>query len=209
MKTLIITIGLFLPIISFSQDKKQLQDSLKHGEYGTPIGWHIKRGDTLRLGVGSMPDHKYAFIYRSPVNAMKMLAAFSGSTTGVHETSDDNYNRVYLTSNQAKQAIVKEIFIYGTKRGGYTMMARVGVGDMANYWIELDNAIEASEILAPGQYALHQKNNNIQTSASNTTIINQAPTDKFDKLKKLKDLLDSGAINQSEFDEQKKKLLAE
>jgi len=26
-------------------------------------------------------------------------------------------------------------------------MAKIGVGDMANYWVELDNAVQSSEIL--------------------------------------------------------------
>jgi hypothetical protein len=208
MNKLLLTILLVLPILSFAQDnKKQLEDSLKKGRYGTPIGWRIKEGDTLRLGIGSMPDHKFAFIYRSPVNAMKILAASFGGTTGVHETSDDNYNKVYLGSDQARQAIVKSIFINGTKRGGYTMMAKVGIGDLSNYWIELDNAIQASEILAPGAFGIKQKNNNIQNNTA-TTIINQATApDKFDQLKKLKGLLDAGAITQTEYDDQKKKLL--
>jgi hypothetical protein len=205
-RTLLLVLSL-LPLIALSQEKKQLQDSLKDDSYGTQLGWRIKRGDTLRLGVGSMPDHKFAFIYRSPINAWKMLAESTGNRTGVHETSDDGYNKVYLRSDQARQTIVKSIFINGTKRGGYTVMAKVGVGDMANYWIELDNAIQASEILAPGQLAVKQKNNNIAQGQYPTTIINQAPPDNLDKLKKLKGLLDAGAITQSEYDEQKKKLL--
>lgn len=203
MKKLLLIALLIAPAIAFSQDKKQLQDSIKNDSYGTSLGWRIKKGDTLRLGVGSMPDHKFAFIYRSPINALKLLGG-----SGNHETSDDSYNKVYLRSDQAKQAIVKSVFINGTKRGGYTVMAKVGVGDMSNYWIELDNAVQTSEILAPGQLSIKQKNNNI-AQASGNTVINQAPADKLDKLKKLKALLDAGAITQAEYDEQKKKLLDE
>jgi hypothetical protein len=43
---------------------------------------------------------------------------------------------------------------------------------------------------------LYRPNNNQQVVA-----------DKFDQLKKLKGLLDNGAITQAEFDEQKKKIL--
>jgi hypothetical protein len=202
MKKILLLVILAMPAIVYSQDKKQLQDSIKNDSYGTNIGWRIKKGDTLRLGIGSMPNHMYAFIYRSPVNAMKVLAAFGNSSTGVHETSDDSYNKVYLRSDQAKQTIVKSVFVNGTKRGGYTVMARVGVGDMANYWIELDNAIQSSEILAPGQLALKQKNNNIAQPLQVVSTLSVA-----DELKKLKALLDDGTLSKEEYDAQKKKLL--
>jgi hypothetical protein len=202
MKKYLILIAMALPLLSLAQTKKDLQDSIKDG-YRTSLGWRIHERDTLKLGIGGMPNHMYAFIYRSPVNALKLLS--SSNNSGYHETSDDGYNKVYLKSDQAKQAIVKSIFIQGTKRGGYSVMAKVGVGDMSNYWIELDNAVQASEIVAPGTLGLKQKNNNIASATTQTAVV----SDKFDQLKKLKDLLDSGAISKDEYAEQKKKLLAQ
>ncbi|MGZ3902001.1 MAG: SHOCT domain-containing protein [Bacteroidia bacterium] len=46
-------------------------------------------------------------------------------------------------------------------------------------------------------------------TANNQTAVSQPTGDKFDELKKLKALLDSGAITKTEYDEQKKKLLAQ
>ncbi|MGZ3820985.1 MAG: SHOCT domain-containing protein, partial [Mucilaginibacter sp.] len=71
-----------------------------------------------------------------------------------------------------------------------------GGGNITNYTLTIDDAIQACEVVPCA--------NNTPT----TTVIQQSD-DKFDKLKKLKALLDSGAISQSEYNEQKKKLLSE
>ncbi|HMG08763.1 MAG TPA: hypothetical protein VK625_20950 [Flavitalea sp.] len=44
---------LIAPAIAFSQEKKQLQDSIKDDSYGTLMGWRIKKGDRSRQHAGS------------------------------------------------------------------------------------------------------------------------------------------------------------
>ena len=185
MKELLILL-LCMPMVAVCQNKKALEEKIKKDGYSSSIGWEIKKGDTLQLGGGSMPNNKYAFIYRSPVNVLEILSYISGSYNGVRKTNEEGYRKGYLIFNQANQAIVKNIFVKATKPAGYTAMARVGGADMLNYWIELDNAVESGEILAPGGYRARQRSNNIQTTA--IIVQNRTPADTFDKLKKLKEL---------------------
>ncbi|QNK62924.1 hypothetical protein H7F33_20715 [Pedobacter sp. PAMC26386] len=105
-----------MSIIAFGQTKKEMQEKIKDG-YETSIGWKINEGDALQLGKGTMPNHNFAHVYKSPNNALKMLGGNSG-----HETSSDSYARVNLTPNQAKVMIIKGFFLEGSKRGGYTVM---------------------------------------------------------------------------------------
>ncbi len=66
----------------------------------------------------------------------------------------------------------------------------VGGGNISNYMLQIEQAIQTCEVIPC-------------TAQNNTNIV----PDKFDQLKKLKALFDSGAITQAEYDEQKKKLL--
>ncbi len=167
------------PGMSASEIKKLLNDG-----YTLASGWTIKEGDTLRLGSGTMPDKRYAFIYQSPLN-------FFASTSG------DNSGKNYLASNGARNAIVKEFITYGTKKSGFTIIAKVGVGELSNYWIEIDNAVGAGELSAPAQYLAFYKKGNAQIAST------------ADELKKWKDLLDAGAIKKEEYEAQKKKLIGQ
>lgn len=166
------------PGMSASEIKKIIDDG-----YTLSSGWTIKVGDTLQLGSGTMPDKRYAFIYQSPLN---VFASVSG----------DNSGKNYLGSNAARNAIVKDLISYGTKRSGFTIIAKVGVGDISNYWIEIDNAIGSSEVNPPMQYSAYYKKGG-----------NGSATSVADELKKWKDLLDSGAITKEEYEAQKKKIL--
>lgn len=132
----IIPILIFLPffagaqapdVIAYGASASQVKALLEDG-YTMQSGWTVKPGDTLRLGKGSMPNKSFAFIYES-------LVALTSST-----------DKVYLNSGQARVAIVKDIFPYGTKKGGFTIIAKVGIGSLSNYWIEIDNAVESKEI---------------------------------------------------------------
>jgi hypothetical protein len=79
----------------------------------------------------------------------------------------------------------------------------VGAGDIVNYWIELDQAIEAGEIVVPEPYAakldINKKNAPV--------VIQQNSVSVADEIKKLKSLFDSGVLTKEEYETQKKKLL--
>jgi len=67
----------------------------------------------------------------------------------------------------------------------------VGGGNLTNYTLYIDDAIQTCEVRPCEALDAQQ----------------QPVADKFDQLKKLKGLLDSGAITQAENDAEKKKLL--
>lgn len=159
--------------------------------YVTTVGYTVKAGDELILGKGTLPNKFFAFIYQSPMGFYS-------------ETTIDASNRKSLTSNFAgKKVKIKRLQSYGTKRTGYNVVAVVGAGDIVNYWVELDQAIEAGEIIVPEPYAskldINKKNAPI--------VIQQGSVSIADEIKKLKDLYDSGVLTKEEYESQKKKLL--
>lgn len=157
-------------------------NDLRNG-YETSTGWVIKIGDTLQLGRGTMPSKAFAFIYDSP-----------GGVSGVY--SNDEAKKKYMPSSFAdRRVIVKNMGTFGTKRSGFTLAAIVGTGGLTRYLIEVENAVEANEIVPPAQFR------------RTTNQVNAAPVSVADELLKLKQLLDAGALTQDEFNQQKKKLL--
>lgn len=80
------------------------------------------------------------------------------------------------------------------RRGAEVVIFTVGGGTLSNYNLFIEDALATCEIT---------------DCVKQGTVVVQAspPTDNLDKLKKLKGLLDGGAITQSEYDVQKKKLL--
>ncbi len=103
--------------------------------FKTQSGHLVKVGDALTIGKGSMPDKKYAFIYQSQTAVMS-------------KTSEDGSTKAYLNSSaRGRKANVKAFMSSGMRKGEYSIFAVVGVGEPVNYWIELDNAIDAGEII--------------------------------------------------------------
>ena len=175
----------FIPVFSTAQTPdtirygakaSEVNDQLKDG-YTLAGGWTIQKGDTIVLGSGTMPDHSFTYIYKSPASMLT-----------------DAFNKQNLKEKDARTVRVKDIFPYGTKQGGFTIIAKVKVGETINYWIEIDKAYSSNEIIAPNAIPRKPLQNNSTYSAA-------------DELKKWKDLLDSGAITKEEYEAQKKKIL--
>ena len=169
----------------------ELTTHVQANGYVTNVGFTIKAGDELTLGKGTLPNKFFAFIYQSP------MGYFS-------ETTFDGSNRKSLTSGFAgKKVKVKRLQSYGTKRTGYNVVAIVGAGDIVNYWIELDQAIEAGEIIVPEPYA-----SKLDINKKNAPVVIQQNTASIaDEIKKLKELYDSGVLTKEEYESGKKKLL--
>jgi len=76
-------------------------------------------------------------------------------------------------------------------KGAEKVMFTVGGGNIVNYSLDIESAISSCEV----------KDCNNQSSS----VITE--TDKYDKLKKLKQLLDDGTLTNEEYELEKKKLL--
>jgi hypothetical protein len=112
----------------------KLRAYLKEHGLKASTGQLVKVGDTLIVGKGTLPDKRFAFIFESA----------AGFGTG---TSFDGSNKAYLKSGAVgRKAIVKAFMTSGMRKGEYTIWTVVGVGEIANYYIELDNALDAGEI---------------------------------------------------------------
>jgi len=113
----------------------KLRGYLKENGFKTQKGAVVHVGDELKIGAGSRMDKRFEFIYQSP----------QGIASG---SSYDGEIKAYLTSNaRGRKARVKSFMTSGMKRGQFSIYTVVGVGELDNYWIELDNAIEAGEII--------------------------------------------------------------
>ena len=170
----------------------ELTTYVQKNGYVTNSGFTVKAGDELILGKGTLPNKFFAFIYQSPVGYFT-------------ETSLDASNRKSLISTFAgKKVKVKRLQSYGTRRTGFNVVAVVGAGDIVNYWIELDQAIEAGEIIVPEPYA-----SKLDINKKNAPLVIQQNTVSVaDEIKKLKELYDSGVLTKEEYESEKKKLLA-
>ena len=148
------------------------------------IIYHI--GDTVKLGRGSSPSGTFMYLQMGGWGAALSYSSNSGP-------NQLNIGRGYANT----AVIVKKIKTYKIK-GIVKYYFTVGGGNITNYILTIDDAIQACEVV-PCQ----------DSQQATTTIIQPQPEDNLDKLKKLKALLDSGAITQAEYDSQKKKLLGE
>lgn len=193
---LVLLVFFCAPILCYSQvtkvelekmkPKVALKEVAKIG-YRLDNGWVWKTGDTVYFGKGTLPAKHFAFVYESETSWYNVLG-------GPKSGNDAMNDRISLKSNEAKRAVIKKITLTGTEKGGYTAIAVVGLGGAANYWIEIDNAVESGEVIAPEQYAVNDP-------------AEPAPPSKTDQLKELKRLLDDGTLTQKEFDAEKKKIL--
>lgn len=157
--------------------KVEIEQYLIRDGFVSKTGWVLKEGEEITLGNGTMPNKYFAFIYETPGYQY-----------------DDKRDRLTSLFN-GKKAKVKSLLVKGSKRTGYQVIARVGVGNLVNYWVELDNAIEAGEVMIPEPYA----------SRLNTPVTGSFSV--ADEIRKFKVLMDEGILTKEEFETQKKKLL--
>ena len=173
---------------SFAQDSttrvfKTLNDAyafIKKNKYKTSAGWVISRGDELKLIKGSMPDKTFAFISRNP---------------DIYTTSQYNAPKLPNTFN-GRSAQVAQFLVAGSSKSGYYITATLKVGEMWRYVLDIENAIEAGEIEVPAEFAKKTP----PVTGTNTVSL-------ADELKKLKELLDNGALTKEEYELAKKKVL--
>ena len=165
MKYTIITFTLI-----FSLALSTLANAQKLTEYKASNGVTYKPGDFVELGMGSGHNGSFVFI------TMGGWAAANGNVSGIG--SGYAHGRVDIKKIKAYKQKGKEV-IYFT----------VGGGNISNYNLKIEAAIEACEVL-PCE-------NEKEVSVDNS----------YDELIKLKSLLDQGIITQEEFDREKAEIL--
>lgn len=145
-------------------------------------GIKYKVGDTVKLGLGSAPSGDFRYL---EMGGWYQLVAYE-SNGG---SSQFNANKGYAGFN----AIVKDIKTRRLKGATKTIFT-VGVGNITNYYLSIEEAILSCEVLPCKD-----------RSATVQHINNVSPADELLKFKKL---LDEGIITEQEFKEQKTKLLS-
>ncbi len=145
----------------------------------TVHGIDIKEGDTLHLGYGTLPNGGFKFI-EQPSNAL----------TGAPE-------RILGPSFSNLILVVKHFKAFENRKAGTKLYAVASPRQGAlNVAVDLLLAVDAGEVTGVNDLSFPKKSVGQPTTSS-----------VADELLKLKQLLDTGAITQDEFDTQKKKLL--
>lgn len=147
-------------------------------EYTASNGVTYHLKDTVHLGRGSAPNGTFLYLQMGGWGAVLNYDANAGP------------NQLNIGRGYANTAVIikkiNETKIKGVTKGYFT----VGGGNITNYLLYIEDAIQTCEVVPC-------------TANGNQPVV----ADKFDQLKKLKALLDNGAITRAEYDEQKKKLL--
>jgi len=171
-----------LPILILIACTVHAQDSiyLRNDTLHTTSGFKIYPGQELTLGTGTMPNGDFRYITIS--TASFYYIANKGHGGGISSLSRKNINQ---------HVTVFKIDTRGSEKKGYLYYPIINIGSN-RYQVDSDGAIATGEIVVPNEFKS-------KPAASQSDV--------YDKLKKLKELLDSGAITQEEYDAQKKKLL--
>jgi hypothetical protein len=169
-----------LPLFCAAQDElpRVLKDTLF-----TTSGFRMVAGTDIKLGTGTLPNGDFKYV---------SISASSWANISDPSMSKSGIGRRY----NGHLVHVKKFRKDGNKRRGYVFYAIVGGGNIVNYDIDVESAIASGELVVPDEFRP-------KTTTPAATAVSPA-----DELKKLKDLLDSGAITKDEYDSTKKKILA-
>lgn len=137
-----------------------------------------------------MNDGDFKFIR---TNASSLFNYYS--TTGYQGLV--NQANSFRRSNSGLTFKVKKIMTRGTKKNGYVYYAKIGQG-LINYEMDVENAIKFGEIIVPDGFLPKAKNQVLELKES-----------KYDKLKKIKELVDSGVLSEEEFQKEKERIMSE
>jgi hypothetical protein len=168
---------LLLPTLSFAQ---VLGLGKRLNQYQASNGKTYRVGDTIKLAQGSSPNGTFRYVQYG--GWMMFLQSGTSEDKNNLERDKSGYGAVIRKMHSFKAHGVDKV----------VFAVDLGIKSNCDMWIE--DAIATCEIV------------DCNGAKAQTTIVQKAD-DKFDQLKKLKDLFDGGAITKTEYDEQKKKLL--
>jgi hypothetical protein len=170
MKTLLLILALSAPCMVFGQTLN---------EYKAPNGKTYHKGDSLNVGLGSMPDGTFKYIQ---INSLIPTPPDPRRTNSMNARRDITGSKYYI----------KKIVSQTQSSGSNKVVITIKTGGLTTCDVWIDEAIAACEV---------KPCSDAKDAAGKIDVA--------DELLKLKKLLDSGAITQAEYDAQKKKLLGE
>jgi hypothetical protein len=170
MKKLLAIILFLAPFIASAQKLK---------EYKASNGITYHPGDTIKVGLGSMPDGNFKYIQINQFLPGPPDPRRSNSMTARKDMSGSGY-------------VIKKIQNVRQMGGGEKPVITIKTGGLPTCDIWIEEAIASCEVTP----CASSKSAALQFSVA-------------DELTKLKKLLDAGGITQAEYDEQKKKLLSQ
>ena len=173
--------------LSFGITYAQTLPHFENDTLTTSVNYKIYAGLDLKIGTGSMNDGDFKFIRR---NATSLFSYYS--PTGYQGLA--NQANSFSRSNSGLIYQVKKIMPRGNKKNGYVYYVKIGSG-LINYEVDIENAIKSGEIILPDEF--------MPPSPSQ----NQSNETKYDKLRKIKELKDSGVLSEEEFQKEKEKIM--
>lgn len=156
-------------------------------KYKASNGINYQIGDTIKLGRGSAQNGDFNYLQMGGM--YNTLSALNGKYNDISSSIGRNYSGLNV--------VLKKIKRYKLK-GAESIVFVVGGGNITNYNLMIEDAIATCEIAD-----CIEKVQKVQIVRD--TIA--PPPSKYDEIKKLKELLDIGAITQEEYDLEKKKIL--
>ncbi len=151
----------------------------------TSEGTRFIVGEDITLGTGTMQNGDFKFVTPSRAS----WTVLTGTAA---------YKNVPAKFSGHKCSI-KAIKLYGSKKHGYVPYLMLGGGEAMNWECDIQNALKAGEVSASGYTPITNHPVTVQLKATGGLA---------DELRQLKALKDEGLLTETEYQEQKKKLLA-
>jgi hypothetical protein len=169
MKSIILLLAI---LFSFSVSAQKLNS------YDASNGLTYKVGDTVKLGLGSGNNGNFVFL---------RMGGWAAMASGEVSPIGSGYSNMGVVVKKIRKSKMK-----GVEKVIFT----VGGGNITNYVLSIEDAIETCEVKPC-------KDNN----KPQVVVATSKEDDKYDKLAKLKELFDDGILTKEEYEAEKKKLL--
>lgn len=156
----------------------------KNQTYAASNNLTYKVGDTITLGKGSGMNGRFAYLQMG--GFFNAMAAMGGNYNDVASGIDRNYS--------GKNVVIKKIKQEKDRRGTNKTYFVVAGGNLTNYNLMIEDAIESCEV------------KDCKRPTQNVNVV--YADSKYDKLKKVKELLDSGILTEEEYKTEKEKIMA-